>query len=118
MDSWLFRHGPCSEAEVQFIFGQLLVAAAHLEDVGVVHRDLKPANVLLDQKGFVKVADFGLACRAGTWGKAGTKNYMVGPETMKRAFSFMRIWGLGSLILFGYSHEFGNTLNQNASTAR
>jgi serine/threonine-protein kinase len=37
--------------------------AAHRE--GVVHRDVKPANLLLDRRGQVHVADFGIASAAG-----------------------------------------------------
>ena len=40
---------------------QICEALQFAHDEGVVHRDIKPENVLLDKKGRVKIADFGLA---------------------------------------------------------
>ncbi len=38
-----------------------LAAVDHAHKNGIVHRDIKPQNILVDQKGTVKVADFGIA---------------------------------------------------------
>mmetsp|Transcript_50183 Transcript_50183/g.117859 ORF Transcript_50183/g.117859 Transcript_50183/m.117859 type:complete len:490 (-) Transcript_50183:109-1578(-) len=40
---------------------QIADAMAYLHDKKIVHRDLKPQNCLLDDKGVVKLCDFGLA---------------------------------------------------------
>src|SRR5207302_8851519 len=61
-------------------------------DEGVVHRDIKPENILVDKKGRVKIADFGIAKIMGrqaevgiteTGGTMGTPHYMA-PEQMEK----------------------------------
>jgi hypothetical protein len=53
--------GKLSPREALQIIPQICVALQFAHDEGIVHRDIKPENVLLDKKGRVKIADFGLA---------------------------------------------------------
>ena len=47
--------------ETMGIVPQICEALEYAHGEGIVHRDIKPENILLDQKGRVKVADFGLS---------------------------------------------------------
>ena len=52
--------------EIVGVFVQAARGLAAAHDVGIVHRDFKPANVLVDDKGAVRVVDFGIAQVRGT----------------------------------------------------
>ena len=49
------------EPQVKFYIAQMIMAIGYLHSKGIVHRDLKLENVLVDQKGYIKIIDYGLA---------------------------------------------------------
>ena len=68
----LLRSGRVSPREALAIVPQICDALQYAHDAGIVHRDIKPENILLDRKGRVKVADFGLAKLVGSASLDGT----------------------------------------------
>ena len=61
----LLNAGRVSPREALAIVPQICDALQFAHDQGIVHRDIKPENILLDRRGRVKVADFGLAKLVG-----------------------------------------------------
>lgn len=88
----LEREGKLSAREALQIVPQICEALQFAHDAGIVHRDIKPDNILIDKKGRVKIADFGIAKILGTaedpampttQGAIGTPHYMA-PEQVEK----------------------------------
>lgn len=76
-------HDRIPPREALSIVPQICDALQFAHDHGIVHRDIKPENILLDRRGRVKVADFGLAllARGGAEVAAGAST-LVGSTTL------------------------------------
>merc|ERR1719476_1057971 len=82
----------------------VLKGLEHLHERCIIYRDMKPENLLLDAKGYCKIADFGLAkfVLGKTFTTCGTPDYFA-PEMLKGTGHTFALdwWTLGILI-----HEF------------
>eukprot|EP00049_Salpingoeca_infusionum_P025832 m.22052 g.22052 ORF g.22052 m.22052 type:complete len:587 (+) comp8345_c0_seq4:391-2151(+) len=58
-----------SEPEIKCLAKQLFMGLHYLSTENILHRDLKTANVLLNRRGVLKIADFGLARHTQKMGK-------------------------------------------------
>lgn len=73
--------------------------------LGIVHRDIKPENLLIDDKGLIRLCDFGLSITLQTEKplvaakRSGTTSYMA-PEiqTLGAVTTISDIWSLGCTI--------------------
>jgi hypothetical protein len=84
--SLLRRIGRLPEDRALRMARELCAGLAAVHDQGILHRDLKPANVMVDGRGHVKLADFGLAATledlASADVRSGTPAYMS-PEQVE-----------------------------------
>jgi len=86
------RSGGMAPKQALAIVPQICDALQFAHDEGIVHRDIKPENILVDKRGRVKIADFGLAkllghapgdvSLTGTQQVMGTPRYMA-PEQIE-----------------------------------
>ncbi len=99
----LVKCGGCSDEDVlSDIAGQVLDGLNYLHENNQMHRDIKPGNILLNCRGDVKIADFGISkAMDGTAVKfansfVGTVTYMSPERIIGEAYGFPGdIWSFG-----------------------
>lgn len=52
------------EEAARFYLAEMVMAIEHLHNFSIIHRDLKPENLVIDEKGHIKLTDFGLSAMA------------------------------------------------------
>ena len=122
----LNSYGSLQEVLIRNFVRQILTGLSYLHARDIIHRDIKGANVLVDNKGVVKISDFGISKRVEASailqpGKHGGHMhrpslqgsvFWMAPEVVKQTTYTRKadIWSLGCLIveMFTGTHPFPN----------
>ena len=49
------------EEEIKFIAGCVVLGLEYIHLNNIIHRDIKPENLIIDEKGFIRISDFGIS---------------------------------------------------------
>ncbi|RKP11679.1 kinase-like domain-containing protein [Piptocephalis cylindrospora] len=115
VSSMLSSYGAFSESLVRTFVKQILAGLGYLHDREIIHRDIKGGNILVDNKGVVKISDFGISQKVdeGEGGRGLARASLQGsvfwmaPEVVKKQHYTRKadIWSLGCLVVEMFTGE-------------
>ncbi|KAI8085773.1 kinase-like domain-containing protein [Gilbertella persicaria] len=97
------KHENIDEQTVWKIFYEIVLGLQDIHAANIVHLDLKPSNILIDDRGCIKISDFGISIQTPAdmrWVKGeGDRRYMA-PDLLREDFDKPAdIFSLGLILL-------------------
>ena len=77
-------HQRFNEKETKFFISNIILGLEYIHSKNIIHRDIKPENLVLDNKGYLRITDFGVAkinLKDNSSETSGTPGYMA-PEVL------------------------------------
>jgi serine/threonine protein kinase len=111
LQNLLKKFGRFSESVVLSYTSQILLGLGYLHDNGIVHRDIKGSNILVDDRGNVKLCDFGASKRIVQTNAGNTVQednislrgtpYFMAPEVITQTGHGRKadVWSVGCTVL-------------------
>jgi cGMP-dependent protein kinase len=89
--------GLCDKSQTQFYGASMLTSIDYLHKHHYIYRDLKPENIMINEKGYIKIIDFGTVkeIKDRTTTTVGTPQYMAPEMVNGTGYSFqVDMWAI------------------------
>ena len=105
-----------NEEQSRFFSSCILLGLEYIHNNNIIHRDIKPENLVLDEKGYVRITDFGVAktnLRDNSSETSGTPGYMAPEVLCALNHSFQVDFFALGVIIFEFMNGYRPYLGRN-----
>ena len=80
----IVRHKTFNEIQTKFFLANIILGLEYIHSKNIIHRDIKPENLVMENTGYIRITDFGVAkinMKDNSSETSGTPGYMA-PEVL------------------------------------